>query len=473
MSMTNEQVCHAWFHQQKNRSDIVQGKNAKGSIYYRHECIYSYGEHYMLAKIIMLPKPVGPFDRIVVRSIRRSGFGPTTTGHQNDVWSAIDRVISIIVTTDDAAALRMHTPADIISAVHTFALEEEARAASYAEKGWLTSNEIVAVQNAARALGDVYKAYGKRISKEAKAFIERVTTPDYEEDIIIAGNKARMEREAAEDAKKLAKDTKRIGKIVENLWAPLHAENISTTIMADYSAALRMLRHENTTYDNRVSLRDALQDFTMRVIGTFTPLVIMLGQTLDEYTNSTSPVPRVNLAILHGACEELQIDPMPIEALFNVLEDGAHDYFATLASNGKNGIDSRYVHCLHEYFNIREERIIAAAYGGEPVRIADGENNNPLDYTKVWPNSVIWHDAEKNRIMTSMSVAISVQEFKRYCRIIRALADGSMTVEDIPVPLRTMIGGYGIHSLKDNVITVGCHRLPMQNVTLLAEKLCS
>jgi hypothetical protein len=74
---TNSQLAHVWAQQTQS-----EGRNSKGSMYFRGTDIYSYGSHYMIARIYTVKGK-----RFAL--VNSAGYSPTTGGHTRHVINAL------------------------------------------------------------------------------------------------------------------------------------------------------------------------------------------------------------------------------------------------------------------------------------------------------------------------------------------------------------------------------------------------
>lgn len=79
--MTNRETMKAWVDGKK------RGRNAKGTVFFEGDVIYSYGPHYPLA--VRAPGKSGPFFYV-----NKDKYSVTTSRHQTELLSAIASVPS-------------------------------------------------------------------------------------------------------------------------------------------------------------------------------------------------------------------------------------------------------------------------------------------------------------------------------------------------------------------------------------------
>lgn len=471
MSATNESVCHAFVHQHKNkRTGRVEGKNGKGSIFYEYNTLYSYGTHYVLAKLYMLPRPIGAYDRIIVRSTRSVSI--STTGHQRHLYSAIDRESMLEVVVDDAGTYKINVedPKEVINIIHTMALDEERGVLSAAAHGNLYRPEdIHDVRGKVRLLTLAFNSCKRKITKEARALIDRVLAEDYVAGLLEASTKAQEEHAKLLREKRVAQHRKRITDIVETLRNPAEVGMAVSTATRDVMEALES---DELPADDRTTLTEALTVCVARIIALLPEMTQLLHTPLSVYEKQRAPLAAIELGHIYNAATHLNIDTAPITAYYEKLLESSRAAYEALIEHGQEAHDARYTDLLRTHFGMHGMVSIRCAFGGTVPGIGDTTYNHDA---RELPSAVIWKVTGKDRIRTSMSSEITLAEFKRYCSIITALNDGTMTVDDIPESLRKLMGGYRIHSYdrETGIIVVGCHRLLMRNVIALARRVCA
>jgi len=468
MSMTNKEVCHAFVHQDVSHGRI-SGKNGKGTIFYERGTIYSYGTHYVLGKLYMLPRPIGAYDRVIVRSQRQ--YSITTSGHQNDLWHAIDRKSMLEITVDDAATFSFDAaaPKEIINLIHTLALDEERDALSAVNHGNIYGPEqLNAVRGNVRLLTLAFNTYKRKITAEAQALIDRVMADDYVTNLLEASERAQDEREAVMREKRIKKYRKKMGDIIDMLQ---NTAQVGMEVSNAVSEAMGVLESRELPDDDRTTILGALTVCAKRITAKLPEMMQLLTVSKTEYLDANAPLNVLNIGHIYRAAVYLDVDTAPITAYYAALHEGAKAAYAELVENGRKGFDSRYSDLLEAHFDLHRFVILRCAFGGPVPKIGDTTYNSDA---RDLPNAVIWLIPETQRIRTSMESEITLKEFKRYCPIIAALNDGTMAVADIPEGLRKLMAGYRIHSYdrETGIIVVGCHRLLMRNITTLAARVC-
>ena len=466
MSMTNKEVCHAFVHQHENkRTGRVEGKNGKGSVYYSGGTIYSYGSHYVLGRVIMLKRPIGAYDRVVVCSTRQ--FSISTSAHQRDLYSAIDRESMIEVRVEDAEKF-VFDPSktkDVINLIHTMALDEERNLLEGARHGHLFDlSQFTAVRGKARLLTLVFNAHRCKITKEAQELITRIMDPELESRLLAESAKAREDREAKARQKQLNRAIKFVGELIAELRSG-DPKNV------DLRDVLRLLKTNELDAQHSEELRAAATEYVSIVTQRTVEAAAMIRNSSTVYSKLIMPLKNVRIPYVRKIAIELQMPTEVFDTYFDTLLEGAKLHYTSIAANG-NSDYRHYPDLLHEHFGLLDGDVISYAFGGgkPSVDAADSVTFNSSNL----PNAVVYLLPDGQRIRTTLQVEIGMHEFKRYCTIIRALYEDTMSVADIPEGLRRLQGGWTIHSYnrETDIIVVGCHRMLMRNILMIADKVC-
>lgn len=465
MSMSNQQVCHAWFHRSPDT-----GQNGKRSIYYHHDEIYSYGSHFMMARLFMLPQSVGLFDRIVVYTTR--SYSPTTTAHQSRVNSAIDRNIAFVANVEDAAKVKTIEQAlealvnTMFDNLHNF--EETAK-----RSAWF--NDASLYEIAARsecALKVIKKLYPRSpLIKELKRLVAKTHDQDYIDGIrdIAAKAEARREVERKERARRNA--LKLIKPIIAGNANMFHDNTVIEAMAQDYTDS------PYVTQEIQEQLNKAIAQYLEAVHGHIDAMhEALLTLDMDAYTKWRCPftgsMDRLRYVNAKHGYKELDDR---ILSLYDLCLDGAKArYTEDFVDGGLKG-DARFEIMLAHLFGLSKHDIMLFVWGGERPVMRDTLTPAPYNAnSENYPNCIVWRAPDKGRVRTSMGVEIGLHEFKRFCRIIRALHSGRMTVQDIPEELRKVQGVYTIHRYdkERRFVVVGCHRIAMSNLVALADLIC-
>lgn len=92
---TNSEVCHVWAQQRQ-----YEGRNGTGSIFFRGGTIYSYGEHFPMARILR--------EHGFVALLNSDSYSVTTSRHQNTVYWAVNHMRCFHVPNVMASGKKQH-----------------------------------------------------------------------------------------------------------------------------------------------------------------------------------------------------------------------------------------------------------------------------------------------------------------------------------------------------------------------------
>lgn len=462
--MDNKQTVHAWFH--RNPSS---GRSQGGNIFYEHDEIYSYGKHFMMARMFMLPKAVGKFDRIVV--ITTDSYSITTSAHQGHVRSAIDNDIALCAYVPKAKEI--NTLEDAFRRAVDTAFDDFNTIFDHASRFSLTPDESVqALRNRVEALVNVgIVCKDRKNTKGARELLKRLDDPELLPKLRGLAEKLRIEREA--------KAALRRQRIALRYIAPmLQGKRVDT------NTALEVLieTHKPSEFVTQEML-DGLDAYADTMMDKATEdvrelLRLVREGTREDFANAANlismylPHMRV-LAIQHVRTDLagliVELFDYCLDAIKNVYTDMTFVDGGPAAEDGKSVV---YRNVLNTLYRIPDHAIMNYAWG-DVYPDMHSQSLGYYDPTSVnVPNCAVWRAAD-GRVRTSMGVEIGAREFKRFCRIIRALDAGTMTVADIPEDLRRVQGSYTVHRYENGVVTVGCHRIAMRNLVALADLMCT
>ncbi len=151
--LTSEAVAHAWAHQTQD-----QARNAKGSVFFRLDCIYSYGEHFCIARHV-----TSTSGKQAVLFTTKS-YSVTTSAHCGMVRSAASHLTRFDVANVFAKIKGEHEGnlGDYAKRINAYLLKST-RARTDFNKGW-THKEAVELRQEAIAYAQFFRVpYAKTL----------------------------------------------------------------------------------------------------------------------------------------------------------------------------------------------------------------------------------------------------------------------------------------------------------------------
>jgi hypothetical protein len=144
--LTSEAVAHAWAHQTQDSA-----RNAKGSVFFRLDCIYSYGEHFCIAKHV-----TSASGKHAVLFTTKS-YSVTTSAHCGMVRSAASHLTRFDVPNVFAKIKGEHEGnlQDYAKRINSYLLKST-RARTEFNKGW-THKEAVELRQEAIAYAQFFR----------------------------------------------------------------------------------------------------------------------------------------------------------------------------------------------------------------------------------------------------------------------------------------------------------------------------
>ncbi len=469
--MNNDQVAHAWFHEYK---ELGAGRSANGNIYFDGPTIYSYGPHFPIATIIELSKPMtSGKSRVVLHNPDR--YSNTTSHHQATVRSAIDyhtaavimvpglnsyeswrRIIEAALTEIDDAMLDLQQSMDTrqqCGNIHLSVLDIAAQIEILNDLLSMSTEDI-----------------GDKLRKKIAGLNSSFDIAEYTR--YLQTRQANfIARYAKANAKARAKYVEKIGPIYEahmRFWDSfrdkMYVWDDPDYLVSVLDDAIKKLPRIPPMPGKKerifpLMLDDRGPDMLRSVA------MLMVKSLLNEYENSGVMIYHLNPFYLVYKYLLGGNSPASIESNDTMLEQDILRIIQPIRRYVSEGVVNAY---------ITSGRVMKASIDYDAILVFGINESNLLAGFGDKANAMIrlrQDDAESEPyIWTSMSVRMSLEEFKRYCKLLDAIEKHGLDV--LPERLRKVSRMYQIHDFDGDVVTVGCHHIPWYNIRRVAREVC-
>lgn len=480
MALTNKEVPHLWFYQEKERATA-----GGGNLYFEGPAIYSYGKHYTLGYMLELPEMLSSmYTKFVV--LNDYNYSVSTSQHQSLVRQAVDRYTAIVVHVPDIPF--------------------------YGGKADL--NDLVSL--VIPHLDNMMVSCFKHIQNTAKKTVRDINSLDELRELppphdgIIDSTITTITQVANVAEKCCTQLSKKEKKILQRL---MHWVQALPAVCAD--ELQRAYKYDSVVHRPQREAKQAAERRRHRESGYRMAYRYKAFPDMLKGDMLHNPENRANALRFMGPMEP---EIPSYEAFWETLGMSKKDVALRLAS-GLIGLGNKARHTPAELLVDPEAYLLAGlacmdmpsaytslGYSKEVMEYreniskvcrivrntlrrkivtyrAEHRGEAPKEcpdlsallyglygikmYDLVLGYQVIW--VEGKYVHTSGGVRIPARVFKQYCQILPSLR----SVNDVPDHLRTVHDAYKIHEINEEFITVGCHKMLRYNINMVAQELCS
>lgn len=467
---TNKEIAHVWFHEYAERK---YGRTSNGNMFFEGPTIYSYGKHFPMATIIELEKPLTNGKRRLVL-LNLDSYSNTTTQHQYDTRAAIDDVTAERIYI---SGLNQHeTPHRIIEnyldLVDTMMIALQHSMDCTEHRHDIHTN-VLKIAEKIEILVDLLKVYRSGVRPKLLSKIDKMlATFDITEysHYLQRRNDEYVTRYEAAERRERAEFTEKIKPIYE---AHMHFWNDFRDKMGvwddpDYLVSFLDARIKHLPriprFGSKMSMAPVLLDDT-GVDMLLSVAQLMVTSLLREYEDAGVMIYTHN----------------PFYLVYRYLLDNGTPF--RIGANDAT-VERDLLHILKPIRKIITEwvinafmtsgKVMKAAISYEDIYVLGLDESNLLSGISMAANAMIRlrQDSanEEPYIWTSKGVSMSLDEFKRYCKLLDAIEKHGLDV--LPERLRRVSRSYQIHNFDGTCVTIGCHVIPWYNIRHVAKEVC-